>query len=640
MAVADGIQAAARGRARGGSFRLLHSLDGSIAGKIQELANELGGATALAAAAPFWDSGEAIDDLCLMLELDSVYVHAHPGGTAPGTVGTNWPFEAAVDVIPVAASAFADGSERKLHAKAFEVMCRRGRLLISGSANVTGAALSGRNIEACVARIQRDRLTGWTFDPAAVPAPVEPTKADEDVDAPPVGILRAAVSGDRVTGRVLVPRMRGRANLFRLTSEGPEFLAEVDLDDTGSFAADLLGFEGDALRGGRLVFRAEAGGKAAEGFASLAAATGLRKFAGKAAASLMALLTGSETPEDLRVIMEWAHDNPDMLRTAYRAGAGRAPDAPKQPRPSTIARGDLWKTGNGPNHPGEREDGDPGWTKFVDALFAAFRERRGPIGRDPDPEDDETGEDQKPRTRKKEPPKKPGPLEVFEKVFEAMLPKGAGYESAFRAFDLAAYVCDRLGSAVPYSKADEWLRRIVEAFCVGGVPPERQDTVWSAIMATCGPSPDPVSARLARGRMMMTGGNLEGECPLCEPSEPFLKVLGQKASYEAAWEAVQATRTWREQARAYADALASGAPGEGYEELLSATWTEASELKDAFSSDNARKKVIILSDPQSPCCKRRMQLPAMEAKKLKSYGIARAANCCQKVLVWPEQANG
>jgi hypothetical protein len=47
---------------------------------------------------------------------------------------------------------------RRLHAKVFEVMCKRGRVLLSGSANVTRAALVGdRNIEACVLRVQREQ---------------------------------------------------------------------------------------------------------------------------------------------------------------------------------------------------------------------------------------------------------------------------------------------------------------------------------------------------------------------------------------------------------------------------------------------------------------------------------------------------
>ena len=62
--------------------------------------------------------------------------------------------------------------ERRLHAKAFEIMCERGRILVSGNANGTAAALEqGHNVEACVVRIQRDRAVGWKFTSSDAPAP-------------------------------------------------------------------------------------------------------------------------------------------------------------------------------------------------------------------------------------------------------------------------------------------------------------------------------------------------------------------------------------------------------------------------------------------------------------------------------------
>lgn len=68
-----------------------------------------------------------------------------------------------------------DGADkRKLHAKAWEVMCKQGRILVSGSANGTAAALEGGgNVEACLARIQRDSSSGWKFKPSEPPEPLQ-----------------------------------------------------------------------------------------------------------------------------------------------------------------------------------------------------------------------------------------------------------------------------------------------------------------------------------------------------------------------------------------------------------------------------------------------------------------------------------
>jgi hypothetical protein len=64
------------------------------------------------------------------------------------------------DKYPVISDEFDD--PRSLHAKVFDIECRDGRLLISGSANATLPALAGGNIEAVVARIvEPTRSLGW-----------------------------------------------------------------------------------------------------------------------------------------------------------------------------------------------------------------------------------------------------------------------------------------------------------------------------------------------------------------------------------------------------------------------------------------------------------------------------------------------
>ena len=65
-----------------------------------------------------------------------------------------------------------DPNARRLHAKAFEIMCKRGRILVSGSANGTTAALGpNQNVEACVVRLQRDRMVGWKYITTDPPEP-------------------------------------------------------------------------------------------------------------------------------------------------------------------------------------------------------------------------------------------------------------------------------------------------------------------------------------------------------------------------------------------------------------------------------------------------------------------------------------
>ena len=62
----------------------MHSVDGAILQKLAQVVEDLGGAVRLVAAAPFWDDGSAIDDICTELGVKELLVHAHAGGSVEG----------------------------------------------------------------------------------------------------------------------------------------------------------------------------------------------------------------------------------------------------------------------------------------------------------------------------------------------------------------------------------------------------------------------------------------------------------------------------------------------------------------------------------------------------------------------------
>jgi hypothetical protein len=638
-AIADDLASVAARNALNGDVRLLHSLDGSIGERIADFAEGLGGATRLSAASPFWDSGKAVGTLCRRLGLDEVHVHAHPGGSVRGKMGANWPAAPEIRVVPVTVSDFSEGDGRLLHAKAFEVVCRRGRILVSGSANATSAALFSGNVEASVARIQRERLIGWTLEAASAPIQLQPLETDdEDDQEDKVGILRAEVTGETVKGTVLSPRMSGASRLLQRTSEGDAFLGEAEINEQGCFSVSVPGFELAAIRGGRVVLRIECGGQAAEGFASLSTLAGLRRIAGKSAASLLAVLSGTETPEDVRVLMEWAHDNPGMLIPAFGGGWGTA--QPSEGRPFSILMADLRKTKEEAAHEtdGASSGGTRNWSRFVDALLAAMKERRGPATPREDDEDEEDRDgrkdDRKEAARQALASRKA--LETFELVFEAMLPSGAPHEAVLRAFDVASYVCDRLADDVTPDKARNWLRKLVDAFCANGHATVRKETAVAAVMALCGSDPDKEAVRAARSRTRTVGGDLSGPCPDTGEAASFRAAMEDEGPIDAAWRKAGETRTWREQARFYCDALEGKGPSTGFEELYSACPGEAAALAGALAAGAANGRVLVVDRWRPSCPCRNISLPSMEQKRLKSYGVAKAANCCQRVLVWPE----
>lgn len=634
LRIAARLRGATAGHARSGSFRLLHSLGQTIGDKIVELADTLGGATRLAAAAPYWDGGHAVSTLCRALKLERVYVHAHPHGAVQGDLGDNWPRTAETEIVPVEVSEFAkDG--RPLHAKAFEVLCRNGRIVVSGSANGTRAALYGRNVEACVARIQKEPITTWVLKSSAVPLPLLPREEVETDGAIERGVLRADLTGDMVSGRVLSPRMQGEATLSKVSTNGGANLCAVTLGADGTFQATVPDLERQSLRGGRLVLRIESSSGIAEGFASLKTATSLRRLAGKATRSLFAIICGAEAPEDVRVLMEWAYNNTIMLAGPSRSGAQI--NSAASDRGSTLLRSDLWNAAvpNGAQIVGH-EMGEPGWARSLDALLSALRERRGPLGRD-DVDDD--GESKTPavgRIKKGDPAALA--TGILDLVLDRLLAKVAAPISALRALDLAAFACDRLGDSIPRQNAMSWLQRSVDAAITAGVPSDRIADVTSAVLAISGTHPDREKARLARSRLLKGGIPLDAGPPDVTFAKPFLEPNQDEEDFGLAWEAVQNVTTWREQARSYVDALQAEGYGDGFEELLTRVPAEAGILREALRSDSARKRVLVLKEYSQTCCS--LHLPKMEIAKLKQYGVARDTNRCQRVLIWPEAPHG
>lgn len=167
LAIAADLRRAVKGRQRNGNIRVFHNLDQSLTEQIAQTAAELGGAVRLVVAAPFWDAGSAIDHLCEAIGPPEVFVHSHARGCIEGAAANNWPREAHISVCPVRLEVMdtPDEAERLLHAKAFELLCRRGRILVSGSANPTRAALDrDRNIEACVVRMRKREAAGKSSD--------------------------------------------------------------------------------------------------------------------------------------------------------------------------------------------------------------------------------------------------------------------------------------------------------------------------------------------------------------------------------------------------------------------------------------------------------------------------------------------
>jgi hypothetical protein len=635
--IAHNLRASVRGRPRNGNIRLFHSLDGAISDKLIQAADELGGATRLMVAAPFWDAGTAIDNLCDRLGLSEVLVHAHPGGTVEGRDGSNWPKSPRVHVKPAEFEVFAEEKPRRLHAKVFEILCRRGRLVASGSPNASGAALgAGGNVEACVVRFQREAITGWSFNPTEPPELAAALDDENEGDEVEAGVLTATLEGERIKGQVLTPAMTGTISVFQLTDSGSKMLGETEIKSGGHFALKAPGLEVESWTGGRLVLQVQgAPGKRAEGFVSVSAFAEITRLAGPLAPRLLALLAGAEVPHDVAIIMEWFHDDPDRLLGATRARTGGGSEGESEGRDErrTIDVDTLNSAFAIRVSDESASEGTGGarWRRFLDHVLAAFREKRGPF-RQPalveSDDDEDLGDTPVDATTD---PAVPRLMESFGRLFDLLISEGNAPQHALMAFDLTCYMCERLQPDVETARA--WLERLLVPLAAGAWPTDRIEDIAAAIVIWAGFRTDAARIRNARGRLLRLGYSVQGEPPSLDRIRGFEAALRQHTNVEALWQQIRSTRTLPEQVRVYLTALKAGCPSTGYEDLRQVAREDWPILEKAIVVPGTRNKMRILDGWTDTCPRCNIGLPPGDAIDLRSIGIAKARGCCGNILI-------
>jgi hypothetical protein len=641
-AVASRLRSAARNRPSNGDIRLFHNLNGTISEKLAQAVEDLGGAQQILVAAPFWDGGGAIDRLCKMIGLDEVFVHSHAGGTVEGGADSNWPFASKSKIHAVHLDVLEEREPRRLHAKVFEVICRRGRIVMSGSANASLAALGeGHNVEASVVRIQRETTVGWRFSPAKPPAPTQAPGDQAEAEEIVTGVLRAVLDLGHIVGRVLTPAIAGPATISQITSGSPNSLGKVDIEPDGRFRIPAAELEAAAWSGRRLALRVQADdGRRAEGFISVKAFADVVRRAGAVAPRLMSIITGTETPADVAAIFSWFNEDPKRLvNAAATISGGTHGHAGDGPDDEMIRVDELNPVFGKPtqNNGGSGTGEGLSWRRFMEYVLSAFRERRGPF--DPKLEDSDEPDDEPDDKGGKKPPPPPPlggsddekPLKEFEKLLEMMLCSG----NAITAFELTRYVCDRLRP--PAVKIRGWLESLVDGICHADCPAENQAAVAAAILSLLGAgSVDKPSLRKTRSRLLRIGVDLTGLAPLEEEAFGFLDVIAPEATFAELWSQLGAVRTFAEQIGDYLLAYQENTPIDSNLDFETATPDEWPILHAALGPGPARNRILITQKALASCPKCHIGLPKIEANKLQQFHVATARNCCSRVIVCGE----
>lgn len=625
--IAEELAGAISGSTRTGDIRLLHNLEGSILDQVAGFAAELGGAERVTVVSPYFDlGGVAVDRLAQQLECDRVSVHVHPSGPVRSGI-LAWPSTSQAD--PVCVDLFS-GDARRLHGKAFEVMCRRGRLLVSGSANATWAALGTGNIEACIARVQREVSVGWRSVPSNAPPPTALSSEDrQDEEATAVGILRAEVDGERLLGMTIIPRLSGPAQLSYRGPLGLRPIGEVLVDDDGCFEATFPALETRLWSGGRLTLRLEQGQHVLEGFVSIGSAIEMMRRVGALGPRLMAMLAGSETPADVAEILTWLQEDYRRLGSAPDVAGAASGSSERQPIfvPTALLHQPIGATGE--ERPITSSKREQAWQRAWAKVLAAFAEHRGPwaIGTEQDDRaDDEEGKETEEAREKRligEEQSKRAGLAAFSQILDAMLQPGNDGRHAPTGFVLCHYIVDRNRPAPATVSA--WLQRILTNYkSLDPVIDAAAITSTLLLFASDGREAAPVRARRFLLRRQVDLSNLRLK-PEAIPG--FISVLHPGWNAEAFLAETQSARTTGEQVQAYLAAAQGGGSRDDFPLLKQSP--EWPRLAKALDDAALLQRLAIFERYPSACPRCSITLPEAKREELRSFGVAR---CCRIIL--------
>ena len=554
MTLAGHLRAKSKDARRDGRIRFLHNLERGLIDQIVELAEVLGGATRLVVASPYWDNGAAIDQLCTNLAVDKIHIHA-PEQCVRGTFGHPWPVEAKAQVAPVSVEWLSD-PERRLHAKVIEVLCRKGRIRVSGSANATSAALVGtRNVEACVVRIAPGVADGWAYKKAKAPIPDPAEDSESEEIDRGIEVLAATlnIATGELTGSVLAPGFEGQASLFALGVEPEKSLGSTVVSTSRTFTTRAEAMIAIALGRGRLTLRLiAANGRVAEGFVNAPQLGSVTRAA--IAPHLFALLSATETPADIAAILSWFAENVTRLPNVVQL-ADHARDAatPQEGRtvPLVALTAAFAQIGSQDAGAGRGASDQNAWQAIMQKVLAAFGERRGriepvfPEGRDGDwdDEDDEFdgGGEGAPRSPDDNDPEALSAFGALDDLINQMTRDGATEEAGMFAYSMAQFLCERLEPGP--RRALGWLSQVIEAVMKAGATEDSREVMTRAVVLwLAGGALDETRTATARGRLQRLGADLSATAPTLEKAG-FASALEQTVATDEVWKRIQTART-------------------------------------------------------------------------------------------------
>jgi hypothetical protein len=301
-----------------GTGRLLHTMAGPLTDQIAALVQELGGAEEITVVSPFFSAHSGVAALSAATGCQNISVAVPP--RAPSVFDFVSAAAAGLKARPVSCDEFNDG--RSLHSKVFDIGCRRGRLIVSGSANATIQALGTANVEAVVARIHDSApIFGWTLA-SAQNCEITGEQAPQEEERTSLSV---EYEGGSIRGRVMGGGdYAGTWSAVLAWGARRETACDVTIDEQGNFAfRPPVSF--DPVRAAssiQVILSREA--MEMRGWLILRGFIDGMNRRGPIARSIGRMIAGLETLSDLTAIMDYVSRDPGaFIEAAERTGGGR-----------------------------------------------------------------------------------------------------------------------------------------------------------------------------------------------------------------------------------------------------------------------------------------------------------------------------
>ncbi|WP_150131226.1 phospholipase D-like domain-containing protein [Sphingobium yanoikuyae] len=616
-----------RSTAPSGEARIIHNVRSPIADQLIEMASDLGTATRLTIASPYYGNAGAVDALAKALGDPRVEIHVHDGEQLAAN-GHHFPFAQSPDRSPISLDAFAGEGAGPLHAKLIEIECELGALLATGSVNASTPALAQTgNVELAVTRIL-DVIQPRTR--ADIPTPIPMRKVETQTGAS-FGILRATLLGTSLKGSVLSPATPGAWHAEFDHDGVMHDLGVLEISAEGHFESKVM--VADASYGRRrstLVLRR--GETQLRGFVSFPDALELNTRWGAAAGPFIRVAGGSDDDEDLAGLLEYFASNPRDTASPWRRPSKVA--APRDMSGRLIALSEL-DIREAQDEMGEDHLGAPS-RSALNRIIAAFRLRAtSPAGHGRGATDehveieDEGEEEQDKRSNARV-------LRAFDElldVLETRVPLDPAVELQ-RAGEIAGFVLLRNPEPVRIGDFARWWTGLAIAHLKGDHINDELRIMAAGMLALEGIITS--GAERSRGRIAHVLGDVETALKIARAIDPnsrlrrLVEVVAGANGLSAFADAVGKASSVVEEVIIAADHITRGL-----------TPPPLPLLDDSEEMQTVRRHVrngdigkIIAAQRHFTACPRcHYGLPQAERLRLASIGLARAANCCNRVMM-------